>query len=145
MIVNGCVPNGPPDSTALNVRDDIWSFAMDQRAFGPRMLLVAFADADGTFRGLAYAKRREPIDLVFEACLRHLGKGAAAAVGFLDERVVAGPIAAWSTARFERLHAAAAAHGITLVDWISCDDEYLRATRAGDSGPADTWWNVPST
>lgn len=115
------------------------SLALDQRAFGPRKLWVAFGERDGTFLGLAYTRRIEPIDAAFEACLDYLGSQAATAVAFLDEAVSAGkpPSSVWE--RFDRLRALAVVYGVTLVDWISCDDELIRTTRAGRCKPGE-WW-----
>lgn len=144
VIVDGCVPTDPHSSDVDNLREKVWAYAMDQRAFGPRKLLVAFADADGKVRGLAFTHRAEPIDFPFEACLLHLGAGAAAAVAYLDEPVRDGPPSPAFIARFERLQAIAASHGIILVDWISCDDELFRAARLRGPEPDDDWWNLGS-
>jgi hypothetical protein len=115
------------------------AFALDQRAFGPRKLLVAFGERDGRFRGLAYTARIAPIDAAFEACLDYLGAGAATAVAFLDEAVSQGEPTKSQMKRFHRLEAMAARYGITLVDWISCDDELIRLARGGRCDP-DDWW-----
>ena len=55
-----------------NLREEAWSFALDQRAFGPRKLWVAFADADGTFRGLAHTDRTDRPELCVGPCIEHL-------------------------------------------------------------------------
>src|SRR5437899_458509 len=57
FVVDGCVPTSR-DNT--NTREEALSFALDQRAFGPRRLVVAFSDRNGRFRGLAYAPRTDP-------------------------------------------------------------------------------------
>src|SRR5689334_22683539 len=69
IVVDGWVPAdlSAEPSPVDNLRDGVWSFALDQRAFGPRKLWVTLADEDGTFRGLAYTDRTDPPDLAFEA------------------------------------------------------------------------------
>ena len=49
--VHGLVP-GKRDRTNLRTLSDAMSFCLDQRAFGPRRLLLAFANRNGRFRGL---------------------------------------------------------------------------------------------
>jgi len=58
-----------------NLREKVWSYALDQRAFGPRKMLTAFADADGLFRGIAHTDRTDPPLLALEACLSYQGIG----------------------------------------------------------------------
>jgi hypothetical protein len=139
IVVDGYVPTTAND---MNLRDEAWSLALDQRAFGPRKLLVAFADADGWFRGLAYTDRTDPPDLGLEACVDFLGRGARAAVAFCDEEVVAGPIDRHELGRrFDVASEVCAGAGVHLVDWIACDDDQFRSFRfALDDGE---WWNVP--
>lgn len=140
VIVNGVVPAQGKTCDALsNIRDDMLSFAMDQRVFGPRKLLVAFGDADGAFRGLAYTARRDPIDDALTACLDFLGHGAKTAIAFLDEPAAAGQPEPQFLERFIRMRSIAAEYHMVLVDWIACDDELLRCTRAGHCEP-DQWW-----
>lgn len=141
IVVNGYAPVDQAAAAEFNLRDEMLSMALDQRAFGPGKLLVAFGDSDGTFRGLAYTDRRDPIDSAFDACLDYLGSGAATAVAFNDEPVVVGEPAPWLAERFIRMQTIAALHGVTLIDWVSCDDEYLRPTRLGQC-PQEDWWSV---
>jgi len=128
------------------VRAKVWSYAMDQRAFGPRKLMVAFTDADGQLRVLAHAKRTKQPLLTLEACLDMHGDGAAAAVVWCDERVPAGPPPPEFHRRFEHARELAASYGVHLVDWIACDDEQFRAARLMtlmvDEQP--DWWDVPA-
>jgi hypothetical protein len=89
IFVDGVVP---VEKTELDdVRAKVWSYALDQRAFGPRKLLVAFTEANGQLRVLAHANRTSRSLSSFEACLDYLGVCAAAAVAFCDQRVAAGP------------------------------------------------------
>src|SRR4051812_42627157 len=74
-----------------NLREEFLGFALDQRAFGPRQLVVAFAERDGRFLGLSYAARTTPPELALGPCIQHVGLGAAAAIAFCDEPVVQGP------------------------------------------------------
>lgn len=136
IIVDGYLPTAL-DNT--NLRADPWSIALDQRAFGPGRLLVAFADADGRFRGLAFTARTDPIEPAFAACLDFLGNGAAAAIAYCDEPVTEGPPSIELLDRLSRTQAIAAELGICLVDWISCDDQLFRSSRLSMKSPADTW------
>ncbi|MBV9871935.1 MAG: hypothetical protein JO214_15070, partial [Frankiaceae bacterium] len=85
IVVEAVVPVAADELN--DVRAKVWSYAMDQRAFGPRKLMVAFTDADGQLRVLAHAKRTKQPLLTLEACLDMHGGGAAAAVVWCDERV----------------------------------------------------------
>jgi hypothetical protein len=127
-----------------NLRDGVWSFALDQRAFGPRKLWVAFADEDGTFRGLAYTDRTDPPDAAFDACLQYLGAGAAAAIAFCDQPVPDGPPSADYVDLFRRARRIARSYGIRLVDWIACDDDKFLSHRAPIAAPGELgneWWD----
>lgn len=150
LVVDGWVPaDGPAEPSPLdNLRDGVWSFALDQRAFGPRKLWVAFADEDGTFRGLAYTDRTDPPDTAFDACLQYLGAGAAAAaIAFCDQPVADRPPPTESVELFERAQAIATSYGIRLVDWIACDDDKFRSHRAPHAPPGEfgtEWWDAPA-
>ena len=74
-----------------NLRKDTWSLALDQRAFGPRRLVVALSDRRGRFIGLSHTPRTDPPEIALGPCIDHLGGGAAAAVAFCDERIKKGP------------------------------------------------------
>ena len=130
----------PSDST--NIREDWPELALDQRAFGPRRVLVAFAESDGTLRGLAYADRSDPPELALECCVDHLGKGAAAAIAFCDEPVKMGPPPADVPQRFAAAQAVCARYGVHLVDWVMCDDQLFRSMKLCVAGAAE-WWDVP--
>ncbi len=139
IVVSGCVAT---DTNDTNIREKAWSFALDQRAFGPRRLLVAFADADGRFRALAYCRRSVPPEDGLEPCIKHVGSGAAAAVAFCDEPVSSGPPPPDLADRFSRAQSIAASHGIHLVDWFACDDDLFRSARL-TLEPDGEWWDVP--
>lgn len=139
VLVEGYVPTRR-DRT--NLRDEAWSFALDQRVFGPRKLLVAFADRSGRFRGLAYTDRTDPPEDALSGCIEHLGRGAAAAVAFCDESVSDGPPPDDLTERFERACVTAAEYGVHLVDWIACDDQLFRSSRLA-LYPGREWWSIP--
>lgn len=143
IVVEGFAPIDPGSPENLNLRTDVMSVALDQRVFGPRKLLVYFTTADGWMLSVAITDRVEPIDDAFQACLIHLGGGATAAVAYLDEPVGSGPASKQSVERFARLQQVAASHGITLVDWISCDDDTYRSARLSDPlSPDEEWWAV---
>lgn len=131
---------GRRDTT--DVRKEAWSFALDQRAFGPRRLLVAFADRHGRFRSLAHTARTSPAELALGPCIEYLGRGAAAAVAFCDEPLVFGPPPADLAARFASARSIAAANGVHLVDWFACDDLLFRSSRMALE-PDSEWWDVP--
>ena len=143
IVVDGDAATDPESPENPNLRDDPWSMALDQRAFGPRKLLVFLTRADGQMLSVAITDRVEPIDDAFRACLIHLGGDAVAAVAYLDEPVQSGPPTTEFMHRFDRLRDVAASLGITLVEWFSCDDDAFRATRLGDpSQPGEDWWTV---
>jgi hypothetical protein len=140
LVVEGLVPTDLDDTDLSSFRE-VMGFALDQRAFGPRKVLVAFADADGRFRGIAHASRTEPIDLALEACIDYLGRGAAAAIVFNDEPVVDGDLPADQARRWRRVRALFDRHRITLVDWLCCDDQLFRSTKLAVE-PDREWWDV---
>ncbi len=140
VVVDGYVPT-ELDNT--NLRDEAWSFALDQRCFGPRKFLVGFADSDGTFRGIAFTKRHDNPEAALGPCILHLGMGSAAAVVFCDEEVKPGPLSPDLAERFARAKSIAAAYGVHLVDWFSCDDDLFRSTRLALEPDAE-WWDVPT-
>lgn len=139
IVVEGYVAT-PADET--NLRDEFLSFALDQRAWGPRRLVVAFAEADGRFVGLSHTHRTSPPEAALGACIDHGGLGAEAAVAFCDEPVTAGPAPADLAVRFFTARAIAASYGVHLVDWFACDDQLFRSSRLSLGSP-DEWWDVP--
>jgi hypothetical protein len=122
--------------------EESWSFALDQSAFGPRRLLVAFADGTGRFRSLAHAPRTDPPEPALGPCIEHVGRGAAAAVAFCDEPVVHGPPPSNLATRLARARSITASHGIHLVGWFACHDLSLRSSRLALQPDAE-WWDVP--
>lgn len=139
IVVDGCIATKDDDT---NLRDDAWSLALDQRAFGPRRLLVAFAEADGRLRSIAHAPRTDPPELALSPCIQHCGIGAAAAIAYCDEPVSFGPPPPDLADRFGHARSVAAALGIHLVDWIACDDHVFRSSRMA-LHPDEPWWTVP--
>jgi hypothetical protein len=133
------------DHTDLSSFREALGFALDQRAFGPRRLVVAFTDADGRLRTLAHAPRPDPNDLALRGCIHHLGAGAAAAVAFNDERAVDdGTLPPDIHDRLWQYRLMCRASGIHLVDWIACDDQAVRSFKlAVEPNAADEWWDVP--
>ena len=119
-----------------NFRDEVWNFALDQRVFGPRKLLVAFANRKGRFRGLAHTVRTIPPEAALRACLEHLGRGAAAAVAFCDEPVVDGPPSHDLAERFARASEACASSASTSSTGSP-------ATTSCSAAPA--WPSTPAT
>lgn len=139
IVVEGVVPTANDDS---NLRDDYLSFAFDQRAFGPRRTLVAFADGSGRFRGLAHTQRTAEPLLALAACTQAMGRGADAAVAFSDEPVVDGPASPELVERFRMAQHICAKFGVHLADWILCDDLQFRSLRLS-ADPDAPWWDVP--
>jgi hypothetical protein len=139
IVVDGYVAT---DKDTTDLREESWSFALDQRAFGPRRLLVAFADAFGGFQSLAHTPRTDPPELALAPCIEYLGRNAAAAVAFCDEPVVAGPPPPELDLRFALARSIAASNGVHLVDWFACDDQLFRSTRYA-LDPETDWWDVP--
>jgi len=139
VVVEGYVATAK-DGTDL--RKDAWSFALDQRAFGPGRLLVAFADRRGRLLSLAHCSRTDPAEAAMGACIQHLGRGARAAVAFCDEPVKAGPPPPELAGRFALARLIAVPYGVHLVDWIACDDQLFRSTRFA-LDPHCEWWDVP--
>jgi hypothetical protein len=140
-VVDGLVATGL-DDTDLTSFTEAMSIALDQRYFGPRRLLVAFAERGGRMRARAAATRTDPIDFALRACIQHLGEGASAAIAFNDEPVEWGPPPADLATRFWGWQATCRASGIHLVDWISCDDQTFRSTKLAIQ-PDDEWWDAP--
>ena len=140
VVVEGVVP---ARGFKTSVRDEVWSYALDQRAWGPRRLTVVFADRRGTFRGMANCERTDPFTIGLSACIAYLGRGAAAAVVLNDEEVRPGPADLDVLgSRFGLARSVCATAGIHLVDWIACDDENFRSTRMAID-PDGEWWDVP--
>ncbi len=116
--VRGLVP-GKRDRTNLRSLSEAVSFCLDQRAFGPRRLLVAFANGNGRFRGLAYTRRTDPPETALAGCIEYLGRRAKAAIAFCDEPVAWGPPPDDLAERFGLARSIAASYGVHLVDWFA--------------------------
>jgi hypothetical protein len=125
----------------LDIRDEVWPMALDQRAFGPRRLVVAFADGDARLIALANAPRTDPPELALGPCIQHSGFGAAAAVALCDEPVKWGPPSADVSDRFDLARSIAADFGVRLLDWIACDDDLYRSFRIA-LYPGEEWWDL---
>lgn len=121
----------------------MWEIALDQRAFGPRRVLVAFADRDGRLIELDHTERTDPPELAFGLCLRTAAPGASAAVVYCDEAVDARAARAELEPVIDRfLDAGSFARehfGVHLVDWIACDDQMFRSSRLLHEPDADMW------
>jgi hypothetical protein len=139
IVVEGFVST---DLDSCNIRDDCWALALDQRAFGPRRLLVGFADRTGRLLTLAHAPRTDPAEMALGPCVDHLGDGAAAAIAWCDEPVQQGPPPPELAARLRLARSVCSARGVHLVDWIMCDDEAFRSMRLSLE-PDTEWWDVP--
>ena len=126
--VHGLVP-GKRDRTNLRTLSDAMSFCLDQRAFGPRRLLLAFANRNGRFRGLAYTRRPDPPEAALAGCIEYLGRGRRPRSRSVTSR--------WRGVRLPMTwprgsalaRSIAASYGIHLVDWFACDDEVFRSSR----------------
>lgn len=151
IAVDVLVPN--PEHEHDPLPDQILGIALDQRAFGPRQLMAAFAAYDGRFLALTYTERTDPIDAAFDGCLQcfdSLGRGGeagAAVVVLCDEPVEDGLATADFKTKFALAQRVAQSYGVHLVDWIACDDERFRGARLRSLSPAtDTeWWDVPDS
>src|SRR4051812_19944668 len=118
IVVDGIEPVA--ESNLDNLRDNPWSYALDQRAFGPRKLWTAVGNSKGRFRGLAYTDRTDPPLIALEACLayldEHMHRDAVAAVVFCDQPVKDGSVAPEFLELFASARELAAQFGIHLVD-----------------------------
>lgn len=141
-IVEGCRYTG--DDLDMST-DDAWGIALDQRHFGPRQLVVVTARAGGVPLGIAHCERTEPPELGLTCCLAALDDGADAVVAYSDEPCSLEEPPGLAE-RFATARAVAAGFGVHLVDWIMCDDIYLRSIK-GTLLPDDwagDWWDVPA-
>jgi hypothetical protein len=126
----------------LDLREHLWEFALDQRAFGPRRVLVALTDPHGLLLELAHAKRTDPPEIAFGLCLGESTSGAVAAVAYCDEPVDARPPPRYVAAvarRFAGARSLAGRLGFHLVDWIACDDQAFRSFRLTVAPDTDGW------
>jgi hypothetical protein len=153
----GSVPSGQDGDTIvvnhLEWRgDDPWdlrgehalAIALDQRVFGPRMLIVASAERDGTVVRINYTGMTDPPELGLTACLDAPGLDAVAAVAYSDEPVAEGPPPPELAERFLTARAVAAVNRIHLVDWWLCDDTNFRSMKwSAAAGDDPDWWDVP--
>jgi len=129
------------DADEINLREAAWEFALDQRAFGPRRLLVAFGARDGRMVGLAHARRTNRPEFALAACIDHAGRGTALALAFCDERVVEGPPAPGLSERWALHRRIAQDFGVVLIDWFDCDDLCIRSTKLA-LHPDREWWDM---
>ena len=133
----------PAAHDRTNLRDCAFSIALDQRAFGPRRVLVGVADGDGRFRGLAHIERPDPPEVAVAPCLEALMPeilgGASAVVVWCDELVTDGPPPADLANRFGGFRAIAAEFGVRPVDWFACDDWFTRSSQLAID-PDGGWW-----
>jgi hypothetical protein len=139
IVVNGLVTSEGSD---VDLRREARAFALDQRAFGPRRLVVAFADASGQLLSMAHARRTDPPEAALGPCIRHIGSGAVVAIAYCDEPVADAPPPPEALERFNVARAITASYGIRLVDWIACDDQLFRSMQLAVD-PDGVWWEVP--
>jgi hypothetical protein len=119
---------------------DFWGLALDQRAFGPRQLVVVTARRNGAALGLAHCDRTELPELALKCCLAALDDGAAAAVAYSDEPVSADPPIGLRD-RLDSARVAAREFGVHLVDWIMCDDLQMLSMRMSLED-CNHWWDA---
>jgi len=136
----------PTRKDHTNLRRERFLFALDQRAFGPGRVLVAFADRRARFVGLAHTRRPKRPEDALDPCIQHMrtfprASEAVAAVAYCDERVNDEPPGDMAT-RFAYGRLIAMESGIHLVDWFACDDERFRSSKLALE-PGQPWWQVP--
>ncbi len=131
-----------PDAPPIDMREEVWAFALDQRAFGRGRLVVAFTDGQGQLLRLVHAELPNPPELALLACIDFGGAGAPAAVAFCDERMVEGPPPPGLADTFALQQKIASEAGIHLVDWLACDEEMVRSSKLALFPDAE-WWDVP--
>jgi hypothetical protein len=134
------------DDCETNLISDVLAIALDQRAFGPRRLVVVFAAADGQMLGFSHSVRTEPPESALRGaldCFLREGVRPAAAVAFCDEMVEDGPPPADVASRFARAREVCAFHGVHLVDWFCCDDLRFRSASLALE-PREEWWDLPA-
>ncbi|MBA8792832.1 hypothetical protein FHX74_000426 [Friedmanniella endophytica] len=142
IVVDLLAPRG---DDVVNLREDVLSLALDQRAFGPRRLLVAFGTEDGELTALAHARRTDPPDLGLEACLFEwatVDLRSRTAIALSDEPVVSDQPLRPIAERLALARGLAAGFGVHLVDWIACDDQSYRSF-ALSVGQPEEWWSRP--
>ncbi len=139
LIVEGLVATG---RDPIDLRTESIALAFDQRCFGPRKLIVAFAGTDGHLISVASTRRTEPPEAALGPCIEHVGRFAAAAVAFCDEEVIDGPPPPGFVDRFFRARAITAGYGIHLVDWFACDALAIRSSRWALDAEDEPWWDV---
>ena len=132
----------PTRRNTMNLRVAPWRYTLVQREFGPRRLIVMFADRDGRLRGLIHTERTDPPELALIRCLDRFRRRAVAAVAYCDEPVIDGPRPDDLDERFQRASDLCAARGLHLVDWYACDDILIRSLR-GSIVAGDEWWTLP--
>lgn len=137
------IVRGTTDVNEIDLRWEAWALAFDQRYFGARKLLVAFADGGGRMLSFAVTDRPDPPEAALAPCIRQFGLGARAAVAFCDEMIDSdSPDLA---ARFAVARSTCAEWSVHLVDWFACDDLTMRSTRLALDASCDIlteWWDV---
>lgn len=129
----------------IDMRECAWEFALDQRAFGPRRVLVALTDRSGRLLEIAHADRTDPPEFAFGLCLHERSSDATVALAYCDEPVdmqsspehLADLARRLADARWMAQRA-----GVHLVDWFACDDQAFRSFRFA-SEPDSEWWDAP--
>lgn len=134
------------DPEELSLREDAWSLALDQQAFGPGRILVATADRAGHLLGIAHTTKTDPPHFALACCLEHTFRNGIvpdAAVVLNDEPVEWGPPPAELKLRFVTSRELCAQFGVHLVDWFCCDaaSELIRSSRMAVD-PDSEWWDA---
>ena len=122
---------------------DLFGLALDQRAFGPRRLVVVTARPDGAAVGLAHCEQTELPELALRCCLAALEDWGAVAVAYSDEPVFADPPIGLRD-RLDSARDAARDFGVHLVDWFMCDDSVMRSIRI-TLEECNHRWDLPET
>lgn len=128
----------PTRRNTMNLRVAPWRYTLAQREYGPRRLIVMFADRNGRMQCLMHTARTVPPEDALVRCLDRLRRRAVAVAVYADEPVSAAPRPADLNHRFTVASDLCAGRGLHLIDWYLCDDIYIRSLRGAivsDGGP----------
>lgn len=131
----------PTRRNTMNLRVAPWRYTLVQREFGPRRLIVMFADQHGRLRGLIHTGRTDPPEVALVRCLDRFRRRAVAVAAYCDEPVHDEPRPDDLDERFVLASQLCAARGLHLVDWYLCDDIYIRSLRGSIVSDGGYWPN----